>query len=52
MRTALILMIVFFISVSLAGPIDTDFVEWTQPDGTRFTARLCGDEFIFTWNSR
>ncbi len=32
-----------------AGPASADVVELTQPDGTRFPARLRGDEW-FNWN--
>ena len=32
----------------LAAPFDTGFIEWTQPSGTPFIARVWGDEF-FSW---
>lgn len=38
-------MVALLVSLAFAGPIDTGFKGWAQPDGTRFTARLWGDEF-------
>ena len=29
----------------IAGPFDSGFIQWTQPNGFTFTARLWGDEF-------
>ncbi|NIT60324.1 MAG: hypothetical protein GWN00_30195, partial [Aliifodinibius sp.] len=33
------------ISALFAGYFDTGYIQWEQPDGTKFTARLWGDEF-------
>lgn len=41
------LVIAIFLCVckAIAGPFDTGFVTWTQPNAVTFTARYWGDEF-------
>ncbi len=45
-RIMIVIAAMFFtFSIVKASFFDTGFVEWSQPNGVKFTARLWGDEF-------
>jgi len=38
---------IIFVSILFSGPYNSGLIQWTQPNGVSFTARLWGDEFIW-----
>jgi len=45
MRKFFLILLVFIPLLNFAVPIDTGMIEWEQPNGVTFYARMVGDEF-------
>ena len=50
-RAFLAIMMLVVWSQAHAVPVDTGFIEWTQPDGMTFIGRAWGDEFAMDFET-
>ena len=45
--STIFILTLILVYVGAAAPVDTKFIQWSQPNSTTFTARFWGDEFLW-----